>query len=172
MSTYNTKALLRLMAITLAVTFFPAMTAVSLSAQGPFLPTGSRMSVVLEGSGAGLVVGHGINCKPVCEGRFHGNFTLTLAATADAGSRFGGWSGGGCSGTGLCTVTLTTDTTVTATFTSIPLTIYAVTPDANGSSRNPAASTDGSVVAFESTATNLARNCNTRTSLSPTLGWK
>jgi hypothetical protein len=42
---------------------------------------------------------------------------VVLAAQADAGSTFTGWSGGGCIDTGTCLVTLNTDVTVTATFT-------------------------------------------------------
>src|SRR2546423_11739795 len=40
---------------------------------------------------------------------------VTLAAAADAGSSFAGWSGL-CSGTGGCTVTMDADKAVTATF--------------------------------------------------------
>jgi hypothetical protein len=42
---------------------------------------------------------------------------VTLAATADPGSSFTGWSGEGCSGTGTCTVTMTAARNVTAIFT-------------------------------------------------------
>jgi hypothetical protein len=45
---------------------------------------------------------------------------VTLTASPDLGSSFGGWSGGGCSGTGTCTVTLSSDQSVTATFASGP----------------------------------------------------
>ena len=41
---------------------------------------------------------------------------VTLAATADPGSTFTGWSGEGCSGMGVCTVTMTAARNVTATF--------------------------------------------------------
>ena len=39
---------------------------------------------------------------------------VTLTATADAGTTFGGWSGGGCAGTGTCMVTMNMAQTVTA----------------------------------------------------------
>jgi len=41
---------------------------------------------------------------------------VTLTATPDPGSIFGGWSGGGCLGTGTCSVTMNAATSVTATF--------------------------------------------------------
>ena len=45
---------------------------------------------------------------------------MTLTATADGDSTFGGWSGA-CSGTGICTVTLNAGQSVTATFaTAVP----------------------------------------------------
>jgi hypothetical protein len=44
---------------------------------------------------------------------------VTLVATAAAGSRFLGWSGGGCSGIGACRLTVGADTGVFATFTVV-----------------------------------------------------
>ena len=44
---------------------------------------------------------------------------VTLSAVADAGSTFGGWSGG-CSGTDACQVTMDAAKTVTATFEPLP----------------------------------------------------
>ena len=45
------------------------------------------------------------------------NTQVTLTASANTGSAFGGWSGSGCSGTSPCTVTMTQARNVTATFT-------------------------------------------------------
>jgi hypothetical protein len=47
--------------------------------------------------------------------------SVTLSATADAGSTFAGWSGGGCSGTGTCTVSMNQAQSVTATFALAPV---------------------------------------------------
>jgi hypothetical protein len=41
---------------------------------------------------------------------------VTLTATADTGSIFGGWSGG-CTGSGECALTIDSDQVVTGTFT-------------------------------------------------------
>jgi hypothetical protein len=75
--------------------------------------------VVLKiGAGSGTVtsVPAGISCGPSCAGRYLAGTSVTLNATAAAGSTFAGWSGGGCSGSGPCALTLTAATTVSATF--------------------------------------------------------
>ncbi|HXZ58501.1 MAG TPA: PASTA domain-containing protein [Gaiellaceae bacterium] len=77
-----------------------------------------KLTVAKAGSGAGTVSSNpaGIACGSTCVSRFNDGTSVTLTATAAAGSRFAGWSGGGCTGTGTCTVAPTGDTTVTATF--------------------------------------------------------
>jgi pimeloyl-ACP methyl ester carboxylesterase len=49
-------------------------------------------------------------------GQYTPNTLVTLTATANGSSVFGGWSGGGCSGTGNCAVTVNGDRSVTAIF--------------------------------------------------------
>jgi hypothetical protein len=69
-------------------------------------------TVIESGTGTGTVTCDGGACaSSYSEGK-----EVTLAASAAAGSTFGGWSGGGCSGTGSCTVTIKAGMTVTATF--------------------------------------------------------
>jgi hypothetical protein len=77
------------------------------------------LTVSKAGTGSGTVTSTpaGITCGATCTAPFNAGTTITLAAAADAGSTFSGWSGGGCSGTGACTVSLAASTTVTATFT-------------------------------------------------------
>jgi subtilisin family serine protease len=72
------------------------------------------------GTGSGLVTStsSAINCGNTCFAQFPLGTSATLTAQANAGSTFGGWSGGGCSGTGACT--LSADATVTATFDAVP----------------------------------------------------
>lgn len=84
------------------------------------------LSVTRTGSGSGSVLSGpaGIECGAVCSANFAANAQVTLSATPDAGSTFGGWSGGGCSGTGGCVVTLSAAQAVQANF--VPLTSFAV----------------------------------------------
>jgi hypothetical protein len=88
------------------------------------------LSVIRAGIGAGTVtsIPPGIDCGSACSREYPVGTQVTLAASADPGSVFSGWSGGGCSGTGDCLVTLTADTTVTATF----LALYDLVIQAGG----------------------------------------
>jgi hypothetical protein len=70
------------------------------------------LAVNKAGSGSGSVSCDG----GPCASSYPEGTVVTLKATADSGSTFGGWSGAGCSGTGDCTVTIDGDKTVTATF--------------------------------------------------------
>ena len=59
--------------------------------------------------------------------------TVTLAAAADPGSVFTGWSGAGCTGTGLCLVTISQAETLTATFSLNPTYTLTVSVVGTGS---------------------------------------
>jgi hypothetical protein len=87
------------------------------SVQAPQTLTISR-----PGSGAGRVVSSpaGIDCGSACSTPFPLASTVTLTATASAGSIFAGWTGR-CSGTGLCTVTMYGTRNVGATFVPVPV---------------------------------------------------
>jgi Divergent InlB B-repeat domain len=76
------------------------------------------LTVSKSGAGSGTVTSApgGISCGSDCTGDFNEGSTVTLTASAAAGSTFTGWSGGGCSGTGPCTVDVGADATVTASF--------------------------------------------------------
>jgi hypothetical protein len=70
------------------------------------------LTVTKAGSGGGSVSCDG----GACAAGYPDGTTVTLTATPDSSSTFGGWSGAGCSGTGSCQITLTADAAVTATF--------------------------------------------------------
>jgi hypothetical protein len=77
------------------------------------------LTVNVGGTGGGSVgsTPPGIDaCRTSCTASFTSGTVVTLAAAADGGSTFAGWSGGGCSGSGTCQVTMSAARTVTATF--------------------------------------------------------
>lgn len=82
------------------------------------------VSVTLAGGGSGVVSSSpaGIFCPAgTCSLNHAYGTEVTLTASADPGSVFGGWSGSGCSGTGDCVVVAGSGggtAMVTATFTS------------------------------------------------------
>ncbi len=80
-------------------------------------PASYLVSASKTGTGTGTINSYpgGINCGGVCSANFSGGTQVTLAATADSGSTFAGWSGS-CSGTGNCTVMVDAAKSVTATF--------------------------------------------------------
>lgn len=82
--------------------------------------TQAQLSVAKLGTGLGTMTSAplGINCGAACAFWFAGNSTVSLTATATAGSVFAGWSGG-CSGTGTCSVVMSSAKSVTATFNAI-----------------------------------------------------
>lgn len=73
------------------------------------------LSISEAGTGSGTVTGGGISCPGTCSASIAQGTTVSLTASATAGT-FTGWSGAGCTGTGTCKVTLNADTSVTATF--------------------------------------------------------
>ena len=97
-----------------------------------------------SGSGIGSVTSDptGIDCGADCRASFDMNQTVTLTATAGAGSNFSGWSGE-CSGTENCTVTMDAskfvaaefqvNTTTTAPVTTTTTTVHSTTTIMAGS---------------------------------------
>jgi len=78
--------------------------------------TSTLPSLSVNVTGIGTVTGTGINCEPDCSEIFAQDSSLTLTATPNVGSEFGGWSGEDCSGSGKCNLTMTVSKKVTATF--------------------------------------------------------
>ncbi len=84
-------------------------------------PTPRTLTVSKTGSGSGSVSSSpaGINCGATCSAHFGDGASVTLTATADAGSSFAGWSGA-CSGAGSCSLTMNADSAVSAMFAANP----------------------------------------------------
>lgn len=81
------------------------------------LPDAGLLSVTHTGAGSGRVVSApaGIDCGSSCSVGFTGGTPVTLTATADAGSVFGGWSGA-CSGVAACDLVIDGDAAAEAEF--------------------------------------------------------
>jgi hypothetical protein len=101
----------------------------------------AALTVSGAGTGSGAVVSSpaGVSCtvsggstSGTCSGTFATATVVTLQATPNAGSTFGGWTGGGCSGTGTCSLTMSAAQSVTAQFTAVTPTI-SVTGAGSGS---------------------------------------
>jgi hypothetical protein len=81
----------------------------------PSPPGKVRLTVHVEGSGSATSTPAGIDCGATCSALFDTGTSVTLRATAAAGSHFVGW-GAGCSGPGACAFTIGNDTDVNAKF--------------------------------------------------------
>jgi hypothetical protein len=91
------------------------------------------LTVNVAGTGTGTVSSTpaGISCPGTCSASFAGGTSVTLTASAAAGSTFAGWSGA-CTGTASCMVTMSAAQSVTATFrvaTTTALTVSSSQPD-------------------------------------------
>ena len=95
-----------------------------------FPPNRFPLTVLRSGSGGGEVrsAPAGINCGTDCSEVYEDGTTVTLTPTANASSRFAGWSGD-CTGTGACVVTMDRSQRVTASF---EILTFAVTVTTNG----------------------------------------
>src|SRR5947207_5168548 len=75
------------------------------------VPVTHTLTVQKAGTGTGTVTSSpaGIDCGSTCSHDFNQGTTVVLSANPDAGSTFGGWSGGGCSGTANCQIQMGSD---------------------------------------------------------------
>jgi hypothetical protein len=97
------------------------------------------LNLAINGTGTGTVSSSpaGLSCGADCSAQFVMDSSVTLTATANAGSIFSGWSGA-CSGMGICSIIMGTPRNVTATFTSVlPPTVTIVAPSGLTSNNKP-----------------------------------
>jgi hypothetical protein len=76
----------------------------------------ATLSVSNVGAGSGTITSAppGIDCGETCSATYAVGTPVTLVASAAAGSRFAGWSGGGCGEAATCVVTVGESSAVTA----------------------------------------------------------
>ncbi len=76
------------------------------------------LSVRCAGTGKGTVESEDglVSCRDVCSVTYEKGTNVQLAAAADDGSVFRGWSGGPCTGTDPCSLVMDKDYAITATF--------------------------------------------------------
>lgn len=100
---------------------------------GPVPPSPFSITVVKNGNGKGTVTSApaALDCGTICAAAYPAGTSVTLTATPEAPSLFGGW-GGACSGTAPCTVTVDKVVAVTATF-SLPKQTVKVSKSGTGS---------------------------------------
>src|SRR5262245_29205685 len=105
------------------VAYVVAATALWVGCVGPSPDTPGpgehAVTIRISGNGSGTVQSTptGIDCGGSgCSGIFPSGTSITLHATPDAGSQFGGWTGGGCSGTDDCSVIVSGDMDIQPAF--------------------------------------------------------
>jgi subtilisin-like proprotein convertase family protein len=111
-------------------------------------PPAATLTVIRAGAGAGTVASSapGINCGADCAQTYGNATSVTLTATAAAGSSFTGWTGGGCSGTGSCSVTVGAATSVFASFAPVtPVSSFALSVSTPGSGSGTVASSPSGI---------------------------
>ena len=89
----------------------------------------SIFPLTVSKNGSGLITSSppGINCGSDCSESYASGTTVTLTATASAGSMFTGWSGAYSGTTNPCTVPMTAAKSISATFNLIATTLTALT---------------------------------------------
>ena len=118
----------------------------------PLPPQQFTLSVSIDpaGTGAGTVIGNGINCPGDCTESYNAGTDVLLRANPDASSVIASWSGAGCAGsTTTCTVTMSQARSVTVTFDAAPPQQFTLTVSKAGTG-------DGTVIG---PGINCGNNC-------------
>jgi len=126
------------------------------------------LSVGRAGTGSGAVTSApaGISCGSDCSEAYPVGFSVTLTATASAGSVFAGWSGA-CSGTAsTCTVAMSAARTVTATFNAAPVSLTVLRQGAGSVTSSPAGISCGNTCTAA-----FAQGSSVTLTATPATGW-
>lgn len=87
----------------------------------PVISENPSLIVSKVGDGSGVIESspQGIDCGDLCAATFASGTEVTLSASPESGSVFGGWSGA-CDGTATCSVSMTQSRNVAAAFHLVP----------------------------------------------------
>jgi VCBS repeat protein/List-Bact-rpt repeat protein len=137
-------------------------------------PTTFNLTVNETGTGSGLV-GAAENALPcagnVCSGSYPSGTTIHIAAVADPGSTFNGWSDPNCPQTQLeCVVTISSDVTLTATFGLTPdfaVSASALAPDPVNPGQSATSTIDLTAVGGFNSSVALTCSVSPKPQLSP-----
>ncbi|NLF57175.1 MAG: PASTA domain-containing protein [Candidatus Hydrogenedens sp.] len=144
-----------------------------------FVPQSANFTLTVQksGGGAGTVTGRRIggaedeiDCGAACSHSFPSGTTVSLSAVPEAGSVWGGWTGGTAAGT-ACNVVMSGDKTVTATFLPAGTVKRRLTVQVIGS--GSVASTPAGILcgSNDSQAYEFAENTNVTLAATPSSGW-
>lgn len=101
----------------------------------PEPPPQYTLSITNAGTGSGTVTSSpvGIDCGLTCSSNYDSGTLVTLAATPDDGSSFGGWYSAFCTGIGGCVIPMNSAQSVTSTFVLVePLFVSIIGVDGGG----------------------------------------
>jgi hypothetical protein len=122
------------------------------SVTATFNTSSYTLTVTKSGVGTGTVTSSpsGINCGSICSYQFASGTSVTLTATPDSGSAFGGWSGDITGSSSTITVTMDSNKNVTATFTSSYTIIIMKSGRGSGTvTSNPSGINCGSICSYQ-----------------------
>jgi len=99
-------------------------------------PTTNNLTILKDGTGSGTVTSNptGISCGSDCSESYPANTLVTLTATPDQDSTFGGWGGdcSSCDTNYTCQITMNTNKACVATFTKTTPTFYSLNVTKSG----------------------------------------
>lgn len=144
---------------------------------GSFSTTPSHtLSVAVSGDGSGNVDSNppGISCPGIegpCSNQFDEGTEVTLTATPDESSTFGGW-GGDCVGqtTDTCTLTMGADKNVTASFDPAASADLSIAKSDTAAGYGPDPVSSGQIVAYEVLVTNTGPDTATGITVNDSVG--
>jgi uncharacterized repeat protein (TIGR02543 family) len=132
------------------------------------------LTVTKSGTGTGTVTSNpaGINCGATCSYQFVSGTSVTLTATPDSLSVFGGWSGDATGTSSTVTITMSANKNVTATFNALYTLTLTKTGTGTGTvTSNPAGINCGATCSYQFVSSTSITLTATPDSSSVFSGW-